>query len=256
MTFDVDLFPEGLTERFSFDLKKTGALKNVSVQGMQLVVNEQAAGPDSMIVGSQITARLQPVPRVTTLLAFTAMDFKRPEYLLRSQLTGANLGTRNTNAVVLDGGQAFYASRFRYANVIVENTIQTAWIAMPLTAAMEYQRNLRAVSSRNSGASFRLEAGRRQQKGDWSFGLHVFRVEQDAIVGAFGESDWRAPSNVIQHRYSITRMLHPNVQAGFTWYRGRTLDSTLPGAILAPGLLPGRRDPWASRMYFDAIYRF
>src|SRR5262249_17360316 len=48
MTFDVDLFPEGLSERFSFDLKNTGALKNVSLQGLQLVANEQATGPDTL----------------------------------------------------------------------------------------------------------------------------------------------------------------------------------------------------------------
>ena len=166
------------------------------------------------------------------------------------------MGTRNTNEIIMRGGEAFYASAFRYANAIVETTIQTGIESLPITTALEYQRNLRAASTHDNARSFRIEIGRRQQKGDWSFSWHVFRVEQDAIVSAFGESDWHAPSNVLQQRYSIARMLHPNVTAAFTWYRGRTLDSTLPNAILAPGLSPGRRDPWASRMYFDMIYRF
>ena len=75
-------------------------------------------------------------------------------------------------------------------------------------------------------------------------------------MSAFGESGWRAPSNVVQHRCSVTRVLQPGLQAAFTWYRGHTLDTTLPGAILAPGLPSGGRDPWTSRIYFDVIYRY
>lgn len=255
MTFDVDLFPEGLSERFSFDLKNTGVLKNISLHSMQLIANEQATGPDALIFGGQASVRLSPAKHLSTLAAFTEMDFRRPESLLRSQLTGTNVGTRNTNAVVMRDGEAFYAAGFRYANLIVENTVRTGIESMPVTADIEYQQNLRAMS-RNTGSSFRLEVGRRQQTGDWSFGWQVFRVEQEAILSALGESDWHAPSNVIQHRYSITRVLHPNVTAAFTWYRGRTLDSGLTNAILAPGLSAGRRDPWANRMYFDVIYRY
>ena len=256
MTFDVDLFPEGLSERFSFDLNKGTAVKNISLQGLQLVANEKAAGPDTLIIGGQASVRVSPARRLSTTAAFTELDFRRPEGLLRNQLTGANVGSRNTNEIILRGGEAFYASAFRYANAIVETTIQTGIESLPITTALEYQRNLRAASSYDSARSFRIDVGRHQQKGDWNFSWHVFRVEQDAIVSALGESDWHAPSNVIQHRYSISRMLHPNVIAVFTWYRGRTLDSRLPNAFLAPGLSPGRRDPWASRMYFDAIYRF
>jgi len=256
MTFDVDIFPEGVSERFSFDLKNAGALKNFSFQGLQLVANEQAGGADSLIIGGQATVRLSPARRFSTTVALAELDFRHPETLLRSQLTGANVGTRNTNEIVMRGGEAFYASAFRYANAIVETTIRTGIESLPITTAVEYQRNLRAASRNDTARSFRLDVGRRQQKGDWSFGWHVFRVEQDAVVSAFGESDWRAPSNVIQHRYSIARMLHPSVTAMFTWYRGRTLDSRLPNAALAPGLPPDRRDPWTNRIYFDAIYRF
>src|SRR5262245_19092680 len=125
MTFDVDLFPEGLSERFSFDLKKEGVFKNVSFQGLQLVANEQAAGPDTWIIGGQTSVRVSPARRFSTTAAFTELDFKRPEALLRGQLTGANVGVRNTNEIIMRGSEAFYASAFRYANAIVETTIQT-----------------------------------------------------------------------------------------------------------------------------------
>jgi hypothetical protein len=127
---------------------------------------------------------------------------------------------------------------------------------LPVTVSLEYQRNLHAVSDRDTARSFRLDAGRAQQRGDWQFGWHFFDVEQESIMSALGESDWRAPSNVAQHRYAVNVMLHDQVQALFTWYRGRTLDTSAPGALLVPGLVPGRREPWANRLYFDVLYRF
>ena len=77
-----------------------------------------------------------------------------------------------------------------------------------------------------------------------------------AILAGLGESDWRTPSNVLQQRWALNRMMHPNVQLSFTLYRGRTLDPTLAGAVLAPGLTLGRREPWVNRAYADITYRY
>ena len=166
------------------------------------------------------------------------------------------VGVRNTNATIVRNGLAHPTSGFRYANVIVENTVQTSWESLPMVIGVEYQRNLRAASGRDTGVSFRLDAGRSQRRGDWELGWHVFRVEQDAILAALGESDWRAPSNVLQHRFAVNRMVHPNVQLSFTLYSGRTLDRALTGAVLAPNLPPTFGDPWTNRLYLHVTYRY
>ena len=180
-------------------------------------------------------------------------DVQHPEHILRAQLDRTVVSVPNTNA--LDGGN-MYRSAFCFANLITDATIRTKWEAFPVTAAIEFQRNVRAATDRDAGLSFRVDTGRAERAGDWQFGWHVFKLEQDAILSAFGESDWRAPSNVLQHRFLVTRMLHPRVQALVTWYRGRTLDTSLPGAVLIPGVLPGNREPWANRLYFDVGYRY
>ena len=87
-------------------------------------------------------------------------------------------------------------------------------------------------------------------------GEFKIRVEQDAILAGLGESDWRAPSNVLQQRIGVDRMMDPHVQLSFTLYRGRTLDTALPGALLAPGRAPGLPDPWVNRFYWDVTYRY
>jgi hypothetical protein len=51
-------------------------------------------------------------------------------------------------------------------------------------------------------------------------------------------------------------MVNRNVQLGITLYRGRTLDGTLPGALLAPNLTPSLSDRWMNRFYFDLTYRY
>lgn len=256
MVFDVDFYPEGVSEKLSFDLKHAGPVKNVGVQGFQLIVNEQAGDLHTKMIGEQITGRFHVSDRVSTLLAATAVDITRPDPLLRALVDGSDVGVRNTNAVVVRNGQAFYASGFRYANLIVENAVKTPWASWPVTVAFEFQRNLEAASSLDSAKSFRIDLGRGQQRGDWGLSWHIFRVEQDAILASFGESDWRAPSNVLQQRFEVNRMVNRNVQLGITLYRGRTLDGTLPGALLAPNLTPSLSDPWMNRFYFDVTYRY
>lgn len=255
MTFDVDFYPEGASERVSFDAKHAGPLRSVSAQAFQVVVNEQASAPDMLLVGGQAMSTWK-VGAMTTRVALTAIDIKRPELILRSQIDGSNVGVKNTNAIIVDASGQRYASGFRYANVIVEEGVQTPWPTFPIAAAIEYHRNLRAVSARDSAASARLDVGRQQKRGDWTFSWHTFRVEQDAIVSAMGESDWRAPSNVLQHRLGVIYTMQDHFQALFTLYRGRTLDSSLPGAVLIPGWKPGPSEPYANRFYFDLNYRF
>ena len=256
MLFDVDFYPEGVSEKFAFDLSRGGALKNVGVQGFQLIVSEQPGDLRTTVIGEQFTARLTAGRRLSTLIAATAVDIRRPDPLLRALLDGADVGVRNTNAVVIRNGQPFYASGFRYANLIIENAITTPWSSLPVTVGLEYHRNLRAASSRDTATSLRFDIGRGQQRGDWVGSWHLFRSEQDAILASFGESDWRAPSNVLQHRFEANRMVTPNVQLGVTLYRGRTLDSTLPGALVAPGRAPALGDPWVNRFYWDVTYRY
>lgn len=254
MTFDVDFYPEGASERTSFTFRN-GPLKRITAQAFQVVVNEQASGPDMRVLGGQASGTLQ-IGRLSTRMVTTAMTITQPELLLRSQLLGANVGVRNTNVIIGTGASARYASQFRYLNVMAENTLPTGRAAWPLTITAEWQRNLGAVGPDHTGWSLRADTGRNQRPGDWQLGYHFFRVGQEAILSGLGESDWRGPSNVLQQRIFAARTLHPQVQALVTWYRGRTLDTGAPGALLAPGLTAGMPDPWTNRWYFDMAYRF
>jgi hypothetical protein len=47
-----------------------------------------------------------------------------------------------------------------------------------------------------------------------------------------------------------------NVTLQVTDWIGRTLNSKLQNAQLAPGLKPGMQDPYVKRLQFDVIYKF
>jgi len=98
--------------------------------------------------------------------------------------------------------------------------------------------------------------GQQKLKHDIQLGYSFFRIEQDAVISQFNESDLRTATNVLQHRFYANWLVQPNVTAGFSWWIGRTLNRNLQNASLAPGLPAGRQDPWLNRLQFDLIYRF
>lgn len=104
MVFDVDFYPEGLTEKFSFDLPHGGPLTNVGIQGFQLILGEQAGDRRTTLTGEQLTGRFKLGSHLSTLIAATAVDIEHPDPLLRALLDGTDVGVKNTNEVILRDG--------------------------------------------------------------------------------------------------------------------------------------------------------
>jgi len=89
MTFDADLNVEGFDEKLSFDIRKSPFLKNVTVQGIQLINNEVSGtggiyhGHDSFAVGGQASARLE-IGRWSSTPSFTILNWRYPDAILNS----------------------------------------------------------------------------------------------------------------------------------------------------------------------------
>src|SRR5216684_5326560 len=80
LTFDPDINPEGFDEKLSFDLK-TPFLKNVTLQGIEMLFNEVSAGQDSYAIGGQVSAKLVFGPWTATP-SFLSMKWNRPDAIL------------------------------------------------------------------------------------------------------------------------------------------------------------------------------
>ncbi len=180
--------------------------------------------------------------------------------------------TNATVTVGTSGGQTIrrYYSQFLYSDLILDNTITTNWARFPWRVLLEYEDNLNAqdhpLLANGTVATglgkqshlYRVETsfGQQKAKGDWQFTYSFHRQEQDSVLANFNESDQRAPTNILQHTFIAAYRVRSNTTLQYTQWIGRTLNSALQNASLAPGIAAGTKDPYLKRMQFDVVYSF
>lgn len=250
-------------------------------------------GSDSYAVGGQLALKLQPHKRITVTPSYTVLNWRNEDSLLNepATVTGNTAITVTspvppaTNPVVTPTSGAFapngitnatvrvgtapngapilaFASRYLYGDAMLDTTVDTGIAKMPWRVVLEYLNNMRAkrIDPRFGRQShlYKVETylGQTKNKGDMQFGYGFWRQEQDSVLAAFDESDQRAPTNILQHWINAQYQLRNNVTASYTLWVGRTLNSSLQNARLAPGLSAGATEPYLKRMQFDVIYKF
>jgi len=182
-----------------------------------------------------------------------------------------------TNALVLDSKNVpHFASGFLYADFIINNQFKTPFKRLPLNVVGEFEDNLDAIAhplgnpNSTTGVvpvlsqfgkqalaySLDVSVGQTLHKGDIQVGYAWLRQEQDSAIASFVESDQRAPTNILQHRFYALYRLNPNTTAGFTFWRGRTLNTALQNAVFPTSVKAGQTDKYLNRLQFDIIYSF
>jgi hypothetical protein len=295
MTFDNDLNPEGFSEKFSFDLHSS-VIKNFTVMGMQLLFNESTGGTDSYAIGGQASTKLQLGRFWSTTASFSALKWNNVDSLLNAsafsvaqspgegpgckggvQGLPASTGGANcvfasnnfTNAVTTVGTPHFY-SQFLYADFILNNQFKTPWARLPFNVLGEFIENPQAkahplgstgavrndLGSQNKAYMVDVSIGQQKNKNDIQVGYAWNRIEQDAVLASFVESDQRTQTNVLQNRFYALWRLRSNTTASYTYWFGRTLNTSLQNATRSTGVAPGQEDARLNRMQFDLIYSF
>jgi Putative porin len=184
-----------------------------------------------------------------------------------------------TNATYVDSkGVAHFYSGYNYADFIINNQIRTGLARLPLNLLLEFLDNLDAEShplstkgrvlsnlgSQNKEYGFDFSVGQVKNKSDIQLGYSWYREEQDAVIASFVESDQRAPTNILQNRIYALWKVRANTVAGFTWWRGRALNTNLENNValfnnyssVATITKAGQQEPYLNRLQFDLIYSF
>jgi putative porin len=176
-----------------------------------------------------------------------------------------------TNATFVDAkGQRHFLSGFEYADLILSSQLKTGLSRFSLNLVLEYENNLKAAShpldskgkvitsigSQNQAYLGEISIGQIKSKNDLQFGYGFWRSGQDSILATFSESEQRAATNIIEHRIYAYWRLRSNVVAQYDAWIGRTLNSNLQHAVLAPGVTAGETEPFLVRHQFDLIYSF
>lgn len=257
LDWDSDLNPEGFSEKFSKDINHS-ILKNVTANVLQLFYNEVGGGPDSYAAGGQVNAKLQLGSRITITPNYTYLQWHNVNPIATAVFGATRVINANafTNATNGTGATRTFASGFAYSQVLVTAQIKTNKANLPINLTGEYHTNLRAVDSQGQASYTEISVGQTRNQRDFLLGYNFVRVERDAVISQFNESDMRAPTNVIQHRLFFSYVLRPNIQLNFTSWIGRTLNTNLQNAALAAGTVAGGKDPLLKRQQFDIVYKF
>jgi len=319
LTFDPDINPEGFDAKLSFDTH-AGPIRNFTVQGMQLMLNEVTKAPDSYATGGNVSAKLD-FGFWTATPSYTLLNWHLADALLQASafaVQATSTGTTSTTGGVITvtpsgqvpgegpGCQAIvgyvtvppcafapngmtnatfvtpnaagtsvtphFLSHFLYSDFILNNTFKTGLPRLPLNLMLEYEQNLNAASApldtkgkatgfgkQNKGYGGDFSVGQVKNKNDVQIGYSWWRIEQDAIIASFGESDQRAPTNILQNRIYALWKLQKNTTAQYTMWFGRTLNSDLENnAATAAKTVSsaGAKEPTLKRQQFDLVYTF
>jgi hypothetical protein len=264
MTFDNDVNPEGLAETFSFDVHSS-VLKNITFVGFQLPINEVTAKADSYVMGGQIQAQFQLSSKVRLGLYGAGIDILRADPIavalglgtLKPSLPNSNSLRRNSSGVVVG-----FANKYAYLDAIMKLDFDTG-SRFPTTLLFNFVNNVRGSRER-SGYWTELMFGKTKAANDIQFGYLFTRIEKEAVIGAWNESDMRSSTNVLNHRFNFAYAIRSNVTAQVSAWIGKLanpLDNTdlvvTRDFIKCTGAdRSACRDNYLKRFQFDLIYKF
>jgi len=265
LTFDNDINPEGFAQTLSFDLKNP-VLTNVTLVGFQLPFNELSGAYDSFVFGGQLQTQWSLGEKATMALYAAGVNFNRADPIAVAVAAGTlkpSLPNSNTFRTDAAGKVIGFASKFAYLDLIwqLNYKLSPRW---PLALLFNFVNNTRAGTRERSAYWAEASIGQLKSPKDVQISYSVIRIEKDAVIGAFNESDMRSSTNVRNHRIQFGYQTLGNVTAQWTMWLGK-LANPLDNSNLVPNAFraacssapfTGCKDTLLNRMQFDVIYKF
>lgn len=238
LLFDGDLTPEGFFESFKLVEAKEGALRGVALNLGQWIFQENSSTGDGAIYAFQ----------GLTNLAFgdVKVNFGIADYLYVKESSIAVARNKNTslqitNTVTLSDGTVVGGrpvdptkfgpdkdgkdadgepitikrlnNQFNNLNVGADVTIPTGMTAFPVKVFGDYVNNTEAAGSDDQGFQGGAMIGSSKNPGDFFFSYAYQRLETDAVVSAFTDSDFgrdggtNTKGHILQTGYTLTKNL-------------------------------------------------
>lgn len=236
LVWDGDVNPQGLGATWRRPLAGGGALR---AGGLAFIVDEQAAGPDSTMLGAQIG--YESAPRGDWTFDVHGAYY---HYDLGS-IAGADEGDFRSNLRDADGG---YLSEFHLANLLFGATYGGFGERWPLRLVADYVRNLGAATDADTGYGADLILGRASARGDWRFTYGYSMAQTDAVLAAFSHDNIGIATNYRLHGLTVDYVPMPRTMLSAYWYHYRPY-----GALDAGGNQPG---DWLDRLRLAFLVSF
>jgi hypothetical protein len=206
MVWDGDVNPQGAGGTVKFP--SSGEL-TFRVTGLLFLIDEQAAGPDSMMGGGQL-AIVNASKDWTLTLAAAYYDYEIKS--LR------NAGLNNIRGNNLDPSRTAYLSDFDLLDLLLDTEFRGLGPRAPLQLTAEYVKNFGAAVPEDQGVNVDFFAGRLKQRGDVRGRYGYARVERDAVLGTFSHDNIALATSYRLHTIAADWQVLPNTFLNVTWY--------------------------------------
>lgn len=236
LVWDGDVNPQGIGATWRRPLDGGGALR---MNGLAFMVDEQAAGPNSTMLGLQLGYE-------SPLLSDWKFDVNGAYYHYNLGSTaGADEGDFRSNLRDADGG---YLSDFHLANLLVGVSYHGLGERWPMRMVADYVRNTAAATDADTGYGADLSIGRAAQRGDWRFTYGYWMAQTDAVLAAFSHDNIGLATNYRLHSLTVDYVPTPKTMLSAYWYHYRPYS-----AVDAAGRQP---DDWLDRLRLAFLVNF
>lgn len=205
LVWDGDVNPQGVSATYKLPFSNGSAIR---ASGLFFLVDEQAAGPESTMLGGQFgyDSATSGSWKYDVSAAYYHYDL--------GSIAGADAGDFRSNLRKPDGT---YLSDFHMVDFIAGVSYQGFSERWPLRVVGDYVKNLGAKTSADTGYGVDFLFGRTSKVGDWRFGYGYAVAETDAVLAAFSHDNTSIATNYRQHMLSADYVASPNTVISATW---------------------------------------
>lgn len=216
LIWDGDLTPEGLAAAYEAGSANTKAFANLGYYW----VEERSSDNDTMLAGLQAGAKIK-TAKGDLILGAAFFDYAN--IIGRATLADATDGFGNSTTTVDPDGIPGTGDEYEIYNNdydLVEAFAEYKFKAggTPLSVYADFVSNM-AASTDKVGYLFGFTIGKAKDPGTWSFGYNYRRLEADAVVGAFCDSDFAGGgTDGIGHQVKIGCAMAEHAVCGVTYF--------------------------------------
>jgi Putative porin len=229
-----DFNPQGFSASYKAQLGDAASLKATALYH---IVDEAVSGPDSRMIGGQVTLEAAPTSQLSVQLSGSYYD-----YTLRSTAGG---GPNDFRSNAFSNGR--YLSDFNLLDVIGSVTFAGLGERWPVRVVADYVYNFGAINSDDTGFAADIVFGRTANPGEFSFGGGYAVAETEAVFAAFSQDNITLATNYRQYSGYIDYAIKSNLFLNATLYHYRVKDR------IAGGIAP---NPWLNRFRINLVAKF
>ena len=213
LVWDGDVNPQGVSGLYRHAMVNGGTFR---ANGLFFVVDEQAAGPESTMLGGQLGYD-------SPSLGAWKYDVSAAYYDYRLGSTvGGDSGDFRSNLLNPDGS---YLSDFNLGDLLVGATWSGLGERWPVRFVGDYVRNYGAETNADGGFGADLTIGRASQPGDWRVTYGYSKAQTDAVFAAFSHDNTTIGTNYRLHALTFDYVPTPRTQISAIWYHYRRDDA-------------------------------